>query len=167
MHNLKNLHSTSKIFLIALVGVIGFFVSFFILSAALPQQQAPLSMMQMMQQSGGGILNFSNQTIAMINSISLIIGIILAFLSSLYLFNVDEKQTSKEEERMRKMLSEDERKALNEVKKAREITQDSLKFRLEWSKAKMSTILTNLDRKGLIQRERTGKTYKISLQNND
>ena len=53
---------------------------------------------------------------------------------------------------------------LDEIKKAGEITQDSLRFRLNWSKAKVSTILTNLDKIGLIQRERIGKTYKVYLQ---
>lgn len=43
------------------------------------------------------------------------------------------------------------------------ITQDSLRFRLGWSKAKVSRILTNLDRKNIVQRERTGKTYAVFL----
>ena len=56
-----------------------------------------------------------------------------------------------------------EKKILDEVKRAGEITQDSLRFRLNWSKAKISTILTNLDKINLIQRERQGKTYKVFL----
>jgi len=65
---------------------------------------------------------------------------------------------------IRKALSEDEKSILEEIKKAGKITQDSLRFRLNWSKTKVSTILTNLDKINLIQRERTGKTYKVYLQ---
>jgi uncharacterized membrane protein len=38
-----------------------------------------------------------------------------------------------------------------------------LRFRLGWSKAKLSRILTNLDKMNLIQRERAGKTYNVFL----
>lgn len=62
-----------------------------------------------------------------------------------------------------KALSDDEKKVLEEIKKSKEITQDSLRFRLEWSKPKLSAILTSLDRRGIIQRERTGKTYKVTF----
>ncbi|MFQ6086092.1 MAG: helix-turn-helix transcriptional regulator [Candidatus Bathyarchaeia archaeon] len=65
---------------------------------------------------------------------------------------------------LRRALSRDERRVLDEIKKAGEITQDSLRVRLDWSKAKVSRILTNLDKMNLIQRERTGKTYRVFLQ---
>lgn len=61
-------------------------------------------------------------------------------------------------------LTSEEKKALAEIEKAGEITQDSLRFRLGWSKAKASAIISNLDRIGVVQRERTGKTYKVFLQ---
>lgn len=78
------------------------------------------------------------------------------------------KQQNTEEkfEFLFKALSADEKLVLEEIKKSGEITQDSLRLRLNWSKAKMSTILTNLDKTGLIQKERTGKTYKVYLQKN-
>ncbi len=65
---------------------------------------------------------------------------------------------------LKKALNEDEKRVLDEVEKAKEITQDSLRFRLEWSKAKLSAILSNLDKKGLVQRERSGKTYRVFLE---
>lgn len=65
---------------------------------------------------------------------------------------------------LKKALSNDEKLVLEEIKKAGEITQDSLKFRLNWSKAKLSAILSNLDRLNLIQRERQGKTYKVFIK---
>lgn len=64
---------------------------------------------------------------------------------------------------IRKALSEDEKAVIDEVGKAGRITQDSLRFRMGWSKAKVSRILTNLDKMNLIQKERTGKTYIILL----
>ena len=93
---------------------------------------------------------------------SLIFAAGLGFFASLYLFGLQSKD--KEYSIMRKVLSEDEKAILDEIKKAGEITQDSLRFRLNWSKAKVSTILTNLDKRGLIQRERIGKTYNVYLQ---
>lgn len=68
---------------------------------------------------------------------------------------------------LKKALTTEEKKALAEVEKAGEITQDSLRFRLGWSKAKTSAILSNLDRMGAVQRERQGKTYRIRLQKNN
>ena len=72
--------------------------------------------------------------------------------------NIDELKIIK------RVLSKDERKVIKELEKTREITQDSLGFRLGWSKAKISTILSNLDRMRLIQRKREGKTYSVFLQ---
>lgn len=60
-------------------------------------------------------------------------------------------------------LSPDAKAALKEVKRSGSLTQDSLRLRLGWSKAKTSTILTNLDKLNLIQRERMGKTYRVFL----
>jgi len=65
---------------------------------------------------------------------------------------------------LKKALTKEEKKALAEVEKTGEITQDSLRFRLGWSKAKTSAIISNLDRMGVVQRERQGKTYMIRLQ---
>ncbi|MBI1972850.1 hypothetical protein HYS50_02505 [Candidatus Woesearchaeota archaeon] len=64
---------------------------------------------------------------------------------------------------IKKALSPDEKKILEEIQKAGEITQDSLRFRLGWSKAKVSAILLQLDRLNLVQRERQGKTYNVFI----
>ena len=115
----------------------------------------PRSMVDMMSQIG---------TIRTETIIPLIIALFIGVIVSFYLFGTKEKD--KEYNIIKKVLSEDWKKVLDEIKKTGEITQDSLKFRLGWSKAKISTILTNLDRRGLIQRERVGKTYKVYLQKN-
>jgi uncharacterized membrane protein len=159
--NLKELDNVSKIALIVLVAVIGYFLVFLIVSLLLKPTQTP--MMQMMNEMmGTNIMSFSTTNSIIINLISLVFGVGFGFLTSLYLFKTDTEE--KEYHILRKALSDDEKKILDEIKKAGEITQDSLRFRLEWSKAKVSTILTNLDKRNLIQRERIGKTYKVYLQ---
>lgn len=64
---------------------------------------------------------------------------------------------------IKRALSEDEKAVIDEITRAGEITQDSLRFRLDWSKAKLSRILTNLDKMNIIQRERVGKTYNVFI----
>ncbi len=148
-NNLTKLDNITKILIILLVIAISYFIIFLILRPFF----APKSMMDMMNQIG----SIGTETIIPL-IIALIIGIILSF----YLFKTETKD--KEYNIIKKVLSEDEKKLLDEVKKVGEITQDSLRFRLDWSKAKVSTLLTNLEKKNLIQRERTGKTYRIYLQ---
>lgn len=151
--NLAKLDNVTKILIIGLIVVLSYFIFFLILRAFFPQ---PSSMMGMMNEiTTGG-------TRTIINLIALIIALLVGIAISLHFF-----KTNKKDEKfdfIKKVLSGDEREILDEIKKAGEITQDSLRLRLNWSKAKISTILTNLDKKGLIQRERTGKTYKVYLQ---
>ena len=159
--NIKEVDNVSKIALIILVAIVGYFLAFLIISPLFVPKQTP--MMQMMGEAmGTNIMNFSTTNSIIINLISLIFAAGLGFLTSLYLFRT--KTEDREYNILRKALSQDEKKILDEIKKAKEITQDSLRFRLDWSKAKVSTILTNLDKRGLIQRERIGKTYKVYLQ---
>ena len=153
--NMTKLDDVTKILLVLLIGVILYFVIFMVLSPFLMKEQT--SMAEMMNQMIG-----SNNTSTTINLVSLIISIIVALIVSFYVFKSDVKE--QEYKIIRRALSEDEKAILDEIKKAGEITQDSLRFRLDWSKAKISTILTNLDRMNLIQRERIGKTYKVYLQ---
>jgi len=152
-NNLTKLDAVTKILVILLVVAVSYFVIFLVLRPFFITQ--PSNMMDMMNQ-------IVSRGIRTENILPLIIALIIGVIISFYLF----KQTSKGDEYniLRKALSEDEKKILNEIKKAGEITQDSLRFRLDWSKAKISTILTNLDKKGIIQRERTGKTYKVYLE---
>jgi len=153
------LNNVTKIFLIILVVAISYFIIFLILKSLFISQQ--ISMAEMMNRVIGG-----NTVLNLINLISLIIALIIGVVVSFYFFKTETENIEKDKEYniLKKMLSEDEKKVLGEIKKAGEITQDSLRFRLNWSKAKVSTILTNLDKKGIVQRERTGKTYKIYLQ---
>ena len=150
---LVELDNVIKILLVILVVAISYFLVFLMLKPFF----APRTMMDMMSQIGGW---------NSVNLISLIIALIIGVVISFYLFKPENKGRDRESEFniIKKVLSEDEKEILDEVKKARGITQDSLRFRLNWSKAKISTILTNLDKKGIVQRERTGKTYRVYLE---
>ena len=160
MANLTKLDNVTKILLVILVVAVSYFLIFLLLRPFLIAQ--PTSMAEMMNQVMG-------RGIGTANFIPLIIALIIGVIVSFYLFKQNEKDKDRERKDneldiIKRVLSEDEKKVLNEVKKAKEITQDSLRFRLNWSKAKISTILTNLDKKGIVQRERTGKTYKVYLE---
>ena len=159
--NITKLDNVTKILLILLIGVIFYFVIFSILKPFFITESTPMINM-MSQMMGSDIMNFSSSSSTTMNLVSLIVAITVAIIVSFYLFKRDAKE--EEYEIVRKGLSEDEKAILGEIKKSGEITQDSLRFRLNWSKAKISTILTNLDKRELIQRERIGKTYKVYLQ---
>lgn len=149
MANLTKIDNTTKILILVLAVAVSYFIIFLMLRPFFAQK----SMMEMMNQIG----SIGIETIT-----SLIIALIIGVIVSFYLFRTETKD--KYFNILRKVLTDDERKIVDEVRKAGDITQDSLRFRLDWSKAKISTILTNLDKKGLVQRERVGKTYKIYLQ---
>ncbi len=63
--------------------------------------------------------------------------------------------------RIYRILTDDERAALKMIRRTKSLSQDSLRFRLGWSKSKTSSIVTRLEKYGLIQRERIGKTYRL------
>ncbi|MFQ5892372.1 MAG: helix-turn-helix transcriptional regulator [Candidatus Methanofastidiosia archaeon] len=60
-----------------------------------------------------------------------------------------------------KILEGDEGKLFEIVRNSEGITQDSLRFRTKFSSSKVSALLLNLEKKNVIQREKTGRTYKI------
>ncbi len=159
--DVTKLGNVTKILLILLIGVVFYFVAFSILKPFFVAEPAPMTGM-MGQMMGSDMMNFSSSSSAIMNLVSLIAAIIAALIVSFYLFKHDAKE--QEYNIIKRALSKDEKSILEEIKNAGEITQDSLRFRLNWSKAKISTILTNLDKMNLIQRERIGKTYKVYLQ---
>ncbi len=62
---------------------------------------------------------------------------------------------------LEKTLSDDEMLMVTMVKDAPGLTQDSLKFRTGFSKSKVSALILDMEKKGIVQREKSGKTYKI------
>jgi len=65
-----------------------------------------------------------------------------------------------------KAMDENEQKVIKAIKEQDGITQSTLKFRADLSKAKVSQILTDFERKSLIKRELKGKTYAVHLMEN-
>lgn len=65
-----------------------------------------------------------------------------------------------------KAMDENERNVLKAIKEQEGITQSTLKFRADLSKAKISQILTDFEKKNLIKREEKGKTYAVYLTQN-
>jgi uncharacterized membrane protein len=168
MSNLRNSDLPTKLILIVLVIVISFTVLFFVSSQFLAEE-SDFGNGMMMDHMGTS----TDYTVAIL--LSLTIALVAGVLITLWLKPSMQAQpvtpvqqtTIDELEIIKRALSDDEKLVLDEIRRAGEITQDSLRFRLEWSKAKLSRILTNLDKLNLIQRERFGKTYKVFLTNND
>lgn len=78
-----------------------------------------------------------------------------------------QKQVQTEEEKyniLLKGLSKEERKVLNAVKEQDGITQQTLRIRTDTHKSKLSIILSELEKKGLIKRISKGKTNKVFLK---
>ena len=65
-----------------------------------------------------------------------------------------------------KSMDDNEKKVITAIKEQEGITQSTLKFRADLSKAKVSQILTDFEKKHLIKRESKGKTYAVYLAEN-
>jgi uncharacterized membrane protein len=65
-----------------------------------------------------------------------------------------------------KGLDDNERNILKAIKEQDGITQSTLTFRTDLSKAKVSQVLTDFEKKSLIRREEKGKTYSVYLADN-
>jgi len=162
MSRLKNLDSTTKIILVVFAVVIIFLVLFLATSALLAPKYNSFGGM-------GNMMNNYQQDYTVPILLSLVVTLMVGVIVSLWLKPAAKTETPTpaakidELEIIKRALSEDEKLVVDEIRRAGEITQDSLRFRLEWSKAKLSRILTNLDKLNIIQRERVGKTYKVFL----
>lgn len=81
----------------------------------------------------------------------------------------EEKNTKVEQDKFElilKAMDENERKVLKAIKEQEGITQSTLKYRADLSKAKISQILTDFEKKHLVKREAKGKTYSVYLAEN-
>lgn len=159
MSRSRGIDFTTKIILIILVVVISYLLLFLVLSEVFVQESTSWSGMM-------GHMMDSSPEYTVVNLVSLTIALVAGVIASLWLKTAKTETTvakTDELEIIKCALSDDEKAVLDEVRRAGEITQDSLRFRLEWSKAKLSRILTNLDKMNIIQRERVGKTYNVFL----
>ncbi len=91
------------------------------------------------------------------------VGAVLAALIAA-LATTQKHSKTRELEIIKRVLSSNENKLLGEIQAFGDINQDALRHRLGWSKAKVSTALSNLDRARLIKRQRSGKTYRVTLR---
>jgi uncharacterized membrane protein len=167
----RELDFTTKIIVIVLVVVLSYLILFSVLSVVFPASN-PMDDGFMGGMMDGGMMGGSSNgliTSLVALSVALVAGALVALL-----VKTERRETTMataapvpakvdELEIIKRVLSDDEKAVVDEVRRAGEITQDSLRFRLDWSKAKLSRILTNLDRLNIIQRERLGKTYNVFL----
>ena len=64
---------------------------------------------------------------------------------------------------LKRALKEDETTIVEMIKKAEGVTQDSIRFKTGFSKSKVSAIITELERKDIITREKMGRTYRLHI----
>ena len=62
-----------------------------------------------------------------------------------------------------KAMDENEKNMLKAIKEQEGITQSTLRYRADLSKAKVSQILTGFEKKNLVRRTAKGKTYSVHL----
>lgn len=80
--------------------------------------------------------------------------------------NREETNNQKKFDIIMSALNEDEKKVILAVKDQEGITQSTLKFRTDFSKAKLSIVLSDMEKRGLITRAPEGNTYKVYLKKN-
>src|SRR3989338_7936840 len=120
------------------------------------------------------LLCFNNKDCLVIErglSISHIAMGIFSFIFALGFYLLFFNKTEKEEkvgnakfEMLNKALDPFEQKVIKAVREQDGITQNTLKLRLDMSKAKLSYVLQELERRGIIKRIKKGKTLSIYLK---
>jgi flagellar basal body-associated protein FliL len=172
MSGIKRLDLTTKIVLIILVVVISFLIVFSVLSVTFVQEPPSGDGVDGMGSMMDGMMGGTSLNSLIISLVALTVALVAGALVSIWILSrkpeapvpLPAPVTRRDElDIIKRVLSDDERAVLDEIGRAGEITQDSLRFRLEWSKSKLSRILTNMDKMNLIQRERVGKTYTVFL----
>ncbi|MFV2041531.1 MAG: helix-turn-helix transcriptional regulator, partial [Candidatus Hydrothermarchaeales archaeon] len=56
-----------------------------------------------------------------------------------------------------------ERTLIDLISGSEGVTQDSIRFKTGFSKSKVSALLSDLEKKDIISRERLGRTYKVFI----
>lgn len=80
--------------------------------------------------------------------------------------NKEQRHLTKEEsfEIMLKALTMEEQQLMHIIKEQEGITQSTLRFKTDFSKTKLSFVLADLEKKGLIKKELSGKTNKLYIK---
>jgi len=71
--------------------------------------------------------------------------------------------TSRNIEILKKALSDDETRLIDLIRSSEGVTQDSIRFKTGFSKSKVSAIISEMEKKDILSRERLGRTYKIFI----
>ena len=161
LQKLRDLDTVTKIGIIVIIMMLFYIIFLFVLKPIFITDETASHNLQM----GDHMMTFTSPDQRNLNLAAIFISLVTGF--SIWLIMRPNKtfaEKPEEIEILKKALSPDEKKLLEEVQKAGEITQDALRFRLDWSKAKVSAILLQLDRMNLVQRERQGKTYNVRIQ---
>lgn len=118
------------------------------------------------------LLGLSHIAVGLVSFISAL-GIYLLFFSTseeAILKRLEEEKNMKigqdKFELVLKAMDDNEKKVIKAVKEQNGITQSTLKYRTDLSKAKVSQILTDFERKNLVKRELKGKTYAVYMAEN-
>ena len=118
------------------------------------------------------LLGLSHVAVGLISFIAAL-GVYLLFFSTsedAILRRLEEEKNMKIEQDkfdlVLKSMDDNEKKVLKAIKEQDGITQSTLKFRADLSKAKVSQILTDFEKKHLVKREEKGKTYAVYLAEN-
>ncbi len=118
------------------------------------------------------LMGLSHVAVGLISFIGAL-GVYLLFFSTseeAILKRLEEEKNMKVEqnkfELILRAMDENEKKVLKAIKEQDGITQSTLKFRTDLSKAKVSQILTDFEKKHLVKRELKGKTYAVYLAEN-
>ena len=118
------------------------------------------------------LMGLSHVAVGLISFIGAL-GVYLLFFSTseeAILKRLEEEKNMKVEqnkfELILKAMDDNEKKVLKAIKEQEGITQSTLKFRTDLSKAKVSQILTDFEKKHLVKRELKGKTYAVYLAEN-
>jgi uncharacterized membrane protein len=162
---LRHLDVLSKVALVVLVSVLTYVVLLALLKPFFITQGITMGQATIM---GDHMMSFQNPEEANLN-IAAIVGAVIAGAATAFGIGQREQPVAQKTEQLdeltiiKRVLSPDEKKLIGVIEEAGEITQDSLTFRLEWSRAKVSVMVTNLERLNILQRKREGKTYVVFL----
>jgi ribosomal protein S25 len=118
------------------------------------------------------LLGLSHIGVGLISFIAAL-GVYLLFFSTseeAILKRLEEEKNMKIEqdkfELILRAMDDNEKKILKAIKEQEGITQSTLKYRADLSKAKVSQILTDFEKKNIVKREQKGKTYAVYLTEN-
>ena len=116
----------------------------------------------------GGVLCAAHQALPYQTAFGLIaaglisvVGLILIIQDKQVVQEKKEEAQSSADAAVMKVLTDDEKKIMEAVQKEQGITQSTLRFKTDFSQAKLSELLTSLERRNLIKKQLDGKTNKV------